>query len=411
MEKKANKKLDKTEEMLSAAIKNIVWADRKKARAALLKLAKSDLPKCVKSLVAMLNNGNDEATVKASFALEGLVMEAGGSESPVSAVELGTALSKALPKAKDDYALCIVLEEIRRLGNGDPKALKPYLEREDPVFTYALMALETLANSIGAVKYSEMLLSVADACADKARRKLLWGAVLRMESYYDDGMANIDDERIQKFFGGKLDGKAQADIMLLDEMGALIGNIDFDLIKKALGSKSALVRGLAQRVLFNAAKMRFDYSSIDGNDEVTYMYDEMCDLCEKYPSISMFHSLAAMVDNNPDWVVHVTAHLLFAFQNGDVSLKLGIIKLIANSEHLNYSTEMLVKMVEALGDKGDSALIKANILDILAQRKDRTAAVCAMTQLKSDDPFVRDAARKAAIAMGVSDKAIDLMQA
>ena len=411
MEKKANNKLDKTEELLASTIKKIVWADRRKARAALLKLAKNDLPKCVKSLVAMLNNENDEATVKASFALEGLVMEAGGFGSPVSALELGAALSKALPKAKDDYALCIVLEEIRRLGNGVPKALKPYLQREDPVFTYALMAMEALAHSIEPAKLSEMLLSIADACDDKARRKLLWGAVLRLEGCCDEGIARIDDERIQKFFGGKLGGKTQDDIMLLDEMGALMGNIDFDLIKKTLGSKSALLRGLAQRVLFNAAKMRFDASSIDGDDAVTYMYDELCELCEKYPSISMFHSLTAMVDNNPDWIGYVTAHLLFAFQNGDISLKLGIIKLIANSEHLNYGTEMLVKMIEALGDKGDSALLKANILDILAKRKDRTGAVCAMAQLNSNDPFVRDAARKAAFAMGVSDKAIDLMQA
>ena len=412
MEKKANKNTEKKEAALASVLEKIVWADRKKARTSLSKLAKDDLAKNVKGLVAMLRQDNDDATVKASFALEGLVMEAGNQEGCIPPEELGKALVKALPAAKDDYALCIVLEEIRRLGmvDGYIKELKPYLLRDDPVFTYALMALEALCENEGPLKISRLLLSAADECKDAARRKLIYGAILRAEGLNGSGGVQYDDAVFQKFQPGKLNCKAQADIMLLEEMALLISDLDYDLVKKALRSKSPLVRGLAQRVLYNAASMVFDDVNDSEDNAVSCLFEELLEDCVDFGGISLMSSLWKILANNPSWVntVFPLSHALF--QEGDAQYKMEIIKLIAGSEYTPYGVEHLVRLVTPLGDTAHNVQFKVGVLDILASRKDNCASAYAMTQLKSEYAPVRAAARRAALAMGVSDKLIDIMQ-
>ena len=412
MEKKANKKTVKKEDTLAAAIDKIVWADRKKAVKALNKLAKEGLAKNVKGLVAMLKQENDDATVKASFALEGLVMEAGNSEGNILPAELGKALAKALPAAKDDYALCIVLEEIRRLGMGEGvlKALKPYLQREDPVFTYALMAVEALRDNGDLEDISKVLHQAIDACKDKDRRKLLFGAYLRTEGLAGYGEIEGGKEFLENVLPAKIESKNQADVMLLDEMAPLVDNLDFNLLHKALKSKSVLVRGLAQRDLSNAVAADFSDSD-ECNDYLSnILYNEMCEVCGDFTSISLARSLATVSRRKSIWGFYALNALFQMYKIGDVSLQIGLVKLIAEYDCNAYDIETLVNVLNELEDKGEQALVKANALDVLAKFKDKVTQVYAMTQIRSENPVVRAAARKAALAMGVSDKLIEAIQ-
>ncbi|MBO4512293.1 MAG: hypothetical protein J5746_05975, partial [Victivallales bacterium] len=332
MEKKANKNTVKKKDTLAAAIDKIVWADHKKAVTALNKLAKEGLAKNVKGLVAMLKQENDEATVKASFALEGLVMEAGNQEGSILPAELGKALAKALPAAKDDYALCIVLEEIRRLGMGEGalKALKPYLQREDPVFTYALMAVEALRDNEDMEDISNVLRQAIDACKDKDRRKLLLGAYLKTEGLEGYGEIEAGKDFLKGVFPAKIESRNQADVMLLDEMARLVDNLDFNLLHKALKSQSVLVRGLAQRVLSNAVATDFS----DNNEAEEYLsnilYNEMCEVCGDFTSISLSRSLAAVSRRKSIWGFYALHALFQMYTIGDVSLQIGLVKLIAD---------------------------------------------------------------------------------
>lgn len=411
MEKKASKKTVKKEVGLAAAIDKIVWADRKKAVTALNKLAKEGLAKNVKGLVAMLRQENDEATVKASFALEGLVMEAGNKEGSISPAELGKALAKALPAAKDDYALCIVLEEIRRLGMGEGvlKALKPYLQREDPVFTYALMAVEALRENVELQDISNVLRQAIDACQDKDRRKLLFGAYLRTEGLEGYGEIGDGKEFLNDVLPAKIESKNQADVMLLDEMACLVDDLNFDFLRKALKSQSVLVRGLAQRVIFNAATTDFSGS---GDDDYlsNILYNEMCELCGDFTSISLASSLAAIANYKSIWGYYALHALFQMYKVGDVSLQCGLVKLMADCDCNAYEIENLVNVLSALEGEGGHALVKANALDVLAKFKDKVARTYVMTELNNENPVVRAAARKAALAMGVSDKLIEAMQ-
>ena len=412
MEKKANKNTVKKEDALAAAIGKIVWADRKKAVTALNKLAKEGLAKNVKGLVAMLKQENDEATVKASFALEGLVMEAGNPEGGISPADLGMALAKALPAAKDDYALCIVLEEIRRLGTGDGalKALKPYLQREDPVFTYALMAVEALGEHEELEAISKVLHQAIDACEDKDRRKLLFGAYLRIEGLERYGEIECGTEFLNTVMPSKIESKNQADVMLMDEMAPLVDDINFDLLHKSLQSKSALVRGLAQRVLSNAVATDFSDFSEEEDYLSNILYNEMCEVCGDFTSISLARSLAAVSRHKSIWGFYALNALLQMYKIGDVSLQIGLVKLIADYNCDANEIEPLVQILNELGDEGGDALVKANALDVLAKFKDKVDQVYAMTQIRSESPVVRGAARKAALAMGVSDKLIEAIQ-
>ena len=412
MEKKANKKTVKKEDTLAAAIDKIVWADRKKAVKALNKLAKEGLAKNVKGLVAMLKQENDEATVKASFALEGMVMEAGNREGIILPAELGKALAKALPAAKDDYALCIVLEEIRRLGMGEGvlKALKPYLQREDPVFTYALMAVEALRENGDLEEISDVLHQAIEACKDKDRKKLLYGAYLRTEGLEGYGEIECGKKFLDNVLPAKVESKNQADVMLWDEIARLVDNIDFNSLHKLLQSKSVLVRGLAQRVLSNAVTTDFNDESDSEEYLSNILYNEMCEVCGDFTSISLARSLAAVARHKSIWGFYALNALFQMYKIGDVSLQIGLVKLIADYNCNAYDIETLVNVLIALEDEGGNALVKANALDVLGKFKDKVTQVYAMTQIKSENPVVRAAARKAALAMGVSDKLIEAIQ-
>ena len=98
------------------------------------------------------------------------------------------------------------------------------------------------------------------------------------------------------------------------------------------------------------------------------------------------------------------------FKIGDVSLQIGLVKLIADYNCNAYDIETFVNVLRELEDEGGNALLKANAIDVLAKFKDKVTQIYVMTQIKSENPVVRSAARRAALAMGVSDKLIEVMQ-
>ncbi|MBO4511911.1 MAG: hypothetical protein J5746_04030, partial [Victivallales bacterium] len=121
-------------------------------------------------------------------------------------------------------------------------------------------------------------------------------------------------------------------------------------------------------------------------------------------------SLAAVSRLKSIWGFFALHALFQMYTIGDVSLQIGLVKLIADYNCNASDIETIVNVLIELGDEGGQALVKANALDVLAKFKDKVTQVYAMTQLRSENPVVRAAARKAALAMGVSDKLIEAIQ-
>ena len=136
----------------------------------------------------------------------------------------------------------------------------------------------------------------------------------------------------------------------------------------------------------------------------------MCEVCGDFTSISLARSLAAVSRHKSIWGFYALNALLQMYKIGDVSLQIGLVKLIADYNCDANEIEPLVQILNELGDEGGDALVKANALDVLAKFKDKVAQVYAMTQIRSESPVVRAAARKAVLAMGVSDKLIEAIQ-
>lgn len=387
---------------VAAAVENMVWADRDESKAVLEKLAARKFAVNVRCLVRMLKKENDQATVNASFALEGLIMEAGNPDGSISSKKLGEALAAALPDAGDEYALCLVLEEIRRLAAGDVlQELEPYLMHADPVFTYAVMAVEAMVAWVEPEAIVETLMTAADATKDKKAKIRLHGAALRIASLMDpeDVYELLDD--VDAFKVGRLDSKSQDAIMMLEELSRNPGMLDTDVVWKALDSKSALVRGLAQRVIF-LALVNGDYAGAEA------FYD-IFDRCSGRLSVSLLKSMYILYLCDTCCLGDDIAEKLEkALADGDIVLKKAALNLISKTNPTTVGTEQLVARAMKCGKK-DNAL-RVLYLNCFADRLDKCAAVYVMTQLKSEDEEVREAARKAAFALGIDAGTVEIVE-
>ena len=390
---------EKDMKRVAALIDNIVWADKEEARAQLSKM-RNRLGVNVKCLARMLRKENDEATVKASFALEGLVFEVDNSDDMAYGPKLFRALIAALPEAADEYGLCVLLETIRRLGYCEPpEVLAPYLKMKDPVFTYALMAIEGTAQQTTEKENVRLLLETAKALKTDMRAKLLVGAAIRIAASLYEEAPQLFKGQKAKLKIGELETCSQSTIMLLDELSWIPDLLDFEDIKRALKSKSALVRGLGQRVLCNAV-----FSDYEAKDE---FYDKVLALGVDYISVPIMRCMSEV--NKKYNGIHPLSILVFSklVKDGDPVLRRELYKVMSEANDTPFFTESLVDLANSLGDEEENVLFKIALLEILGQRGDRTATVYVMTQLKSKCEIVREVSKKAARALGVSEKLID----
>ncbi|MBR0458871.1 MAG: hypothetical protein IJJ26_06515 [Victivallales bacterium] len=127
------------------AAPSLIWAEPEQGRAILARLQASPQA-AVANLVPRLNRRNDSATVLASFALDGLVMEALAPGHEKEARTLALAIVQMLPQAADEVAVCILLKYLQLLAVPETiPAIAPFL-KEEPTLTNALAALEAMAS-------------------------------------------------------------------------------------------------------------------------------------------------------------------------------------------------------------------------------------------------------------------------
>ena len=161
-----------------------IWAKAQVGRELVATLLKR-IDASLKSLIPMLSALNDDATVRASFALEGMVMMATADSNAKTATELAIALANNFGLAKDATAQCIVLSSLEKLNavkllddkNGKLlRCLEKCLYLDEPVFSQALSVLRSFRPFFDTFKTFSVL-NAALSNDDKRKRALIYGGM------------------------------------------------------------------------------------------------------------------------------------------------------------------------------------------------------------------------------------------
>ena len=76
----------------------------------------------------------------------------------------------------------------------------------------------------------------------------------------------------------------------------------------------------------------------------------MCEVCGDFTSISLARSLAAVARHKSIWGFYALTALFQMYKIGEVSLQIGLVKLIADYNCNAYDIETLVNVLIALED-------------------------------------------------------------
>ena len=122
-------------------LSKLVWANAVDGRKMIAALSK-DFDASLKMLIPLLSEKNDDATVQASFALDGMTMAALAPDMEAKASRLCNALVDNFKLAKNDTARCILLKCMDQICASVPmdgedffKCLEKCLKGKEPVFT------------------------------------------------------------------------------------------------------------------------------------------------------------------------------------------------------------------------------------------------------------------------------------
>ena len=262
----ANKKTDKAKSANVNGLEKLVWAD-KAIGTEIVDALLADCAKSVRLLVGLLSEKNDDASVQASFALDGMVMRAMAPDNGDAVLNLAKALDASLKYAKDDTARCIVLKCLQQLAcEATIPVFARYLLTGEPMFTYALNALRRIGTEEAYDTIREAMLK-----AEGRARVLLCAAAL--ESYV------VDDELLDYGIECLDEEDDPALIRLLWSRLSVRGvDLQEDLLD-ALAGLSRVDAGQARRTIFHTLNSREQYVNIDdenGEDECG-CEDDNCD--------------------------------------------------------------------------------------------------------------------------------------
>ena len=259
----ANKKTEKAQSPKSNELEKLIWADKTVGMETVEALL-GDCDKSVKLLVSLLSDKNDDATVQASFALDGMVMQAMAPGKGETAAKFAKALDASLKFAKDDTARCIVLKCLQQLACEETiPVFARYLLTGEPMFTYALNALRRIGTEEAYDTIREAMLK-----AEGRTRTLLCAAAL--ENYV------VDDELLDNGIDC-LDQEDDPELIRLLWSRLSVRGVDLqDDLLDALTGLSKVDAGQARRTIIETLTSQDKYVNIDDNDDCE---DDDCD-CE-----------------------------------------------------------------------------------------------------------------------------------
>ena len=262
----ATKKKDTDKSFKSSELKGLIWAD-KALGMEIVEALLGDCGKSVKLLVSLLSEKNDDCSVQASFALDGMVMRAMAPECAETALKLAKALDASLKYAKDDTARCIVLKCLQQLAcEATIPVFARYLLTGEPMFTYALNALRRIGTREAYDTIREAMLK-----AEGRTRTILCAAAL--ENYV------VDDELLDCGIEC-LDQEDDPELIRLLWSRLSVRGVDLeeDLLDAVTGL-SRVDAGQARRTIIETLLSRDKYVNIDDEDDCG-CDDDDCDCHE-----------------------------------------------------------------------------------------------------------------------------------
>lgn len=355
-----NKAADKGDISVELA-KNLVWANAEEARKS-VKIMMDNVDESAMALVKQLSHANDDATVQASFAIEAMVMNALQPNMEAERKSLAMGLAKALPEAKDDTSVCVVLQALRYLAVSETvDAIAAYLKKE-PTFTYALMALRVI-NDDAAMEEVE---KAAFSTKDKKKKAVLLAAAL--------GYPKCSDEAVDTAFDLLDEGLPDELHRMLLGAFAVLGEeeVSLDLLD-ALESESKVNAGQARRSL------RFLALTATSKDVANDFYAKEA----KEPA---FTTKIALLPESKAFDL-----LLDVIENGDAPMRACAMQYVVFGFVGPKWTEKLVAFAAGM----ECPAVKAELIEAMGKRGDIAARPFIMSMLNDKSPLVRKAALKA----------------
>ena len=402
-------------------LNSLVWANAADGRKAIAALSKH-YDETLKALVPLLSEKNDDATVQASFALDGMTMAALAPNKEAKAEQLCLALSNNFKLAKNNTARCILLKCMDQICasvpvNGDEffKCLGKCLKAGEPIFTYALNVLRRLYNSHKALE----LLSNAARKADDRKKAILYAAMMESPSgkwdyfdeCYDYALSLKDKPELFRMLCAAL--APHGDVTLVDALMEL------------LASKSKVDQGQARRAFLAMCSDCNDFSEYDENDDNCDDCDcddcdcddcdcddcdcDDCDDCDddcddfdsQLPTEKVARLFASLEPREPALLglMSTIGDTREAFEilwecviEGDQILRLTALKYLAGGFEKMVWTEQILQRTMAL----KCVEAKADVVRMLGKRGDVAARPYVLSCLRDASPLVRQAALEAA---------------
>ena len=406
----------------------LVWANAADGRKMIAALSKN-YDASVKMLIPKLSEKNDDATVQASFALDGMTMAALAPDMEEKASKLCMALVDNFKLAKNDTVRCILLKCMDQICASVPmehdkflKCVGKCLTADEPVFTYALNVLRRCTYSL------EALLTISKVAekADDRKKAILYSAIL--ENSFGCG-----HEDVMNCYNLALSLKDKPELfrMLCAALSARGDLTALDALMDLLAKGSKIDKGQARRAFIdlcihsNDSCDDYDDCDCDDDDCDCDCDDDDCDCedddcecedddCECEDWDDWNDGECDHKDNGAE-IARIFAELeplepaLFALMftqgdteetfeilwecvtEGDQILRLTALKYLAGGFERMVWTERILQRTMAL--ESDEA--KADAVRMLGKRRDVAARPYVLSCMKDASPLVRQAALEA----------------